>query len=161
MLSNDVLNSLNTQVAQEFKASNQYLRISILFFNKNLYGFATYYKAKSEEEREHALKLIDYISLRLNLPEIGTQFVEPVLFSTLSESLQYAYNLELETTAYINNAMKVAINAGDFATQDFLQWYVDEQTKEEFEANDNLIKIRMVESDNTGLLLLDKEFGAK
>jgi ferritin len=55
----------------------------------------------------------------------------------------------------------LAIDAKDYATNNFLQWFVNEQVEEESTALKILERIKMIEDSKGGLLYLDKELAKR
>jgi ferritin len=53
------------------------------------------------------------------------------------------------------------LKARDHATNNFLQWFVDEQVEEEASALEVMNKIKLVGSDGSGLLILDQELSKR
>ena len=57
--------------------------------------------------------------------------------------------------------MKIAIEENDFATQNLLNWYIDEQVEEEKNSFELVEKIKFVGEDGYALYMLDKELGTR
>jgi ferritin len=60
-------------------------------------------------------------------------------------------------TASIDRIVKLARLEGDYATDSFLQWFVDEQVEEEELVDDLVQKLRLIGEFKPGLYLLDRE----
>ncbi len=72
-------------------------------------------------------------------------------------ALEYALHNEEKVTASINRLVQLAREEADYATDSFLQWFVDEQVEEEEVVNDAIDKLRLVGDSKPGLYLLDRE----
>jgi len=86
---------------------------------------------QSEEEREHAMKFVHYlleVDGDMVIPAIPEVFYQ---FKSVKEAFETALNWEKGVTKNINNLMDLAVEEKDYATQNFLAWYVDEQVEEE------------------------------
>ena len=57
--------------------------------------------------------------------------------------------------------MKLAQEEADTASDIFLQWFVTEQIEEEKNADTIVQKLAMIKDAPQGLLMLDKELGAR
>ena len=57
----------------------------------------------------------------------------------------------------INELVHVSLQEKDYATHNFLQWYVAEQIEEEAVARTILDKINMIGDDKGGLYLFDRD----
>ena len=155
--------ALNEQFNAELYASNFYLQLSnfceVYFYN----GFAAYLKNQSNEEREHALKFRDYI-LKYQAAPVISEIKQPD-FSiaeggfNLGAAFEAALALEKAVTASINNIMKLAMANTDYATHDFLSWFVTEQLNSEAEMTEIIAKLKLIGNDVGALLEYDEEMG--
>jgi ferritin len=163
MINNNVLQALNEQIIAELFASNLYLQVAAKFCHYGFHGFCDYMKKQADEERCHALKIYDYILQQDCMPIIDTiDSVSTMSISNLIEDIfEMIYIHEKKITTLINNATRIAISDGDFATISFLQWFVDEQVQEEKNAYLLMQKVGLIGDDMSGLLSFDSEIAAK
>ncbi len=130
IINKSVVELMNAQLISEFSASQQYIAIAIYFDAAGLPELAAFYYRQSEEERMHAMKFVHFML------ETGAHPVIPALpefkneFKSPSEAVEYALKQELKVTDEINVLMKAATGNNDFASAQFLQWFVDEQVEE-------------------------------
>ncbi len=159
MFPENVQEALNKQINLELRAYYAYLAMGAYFEELNLKGFARWVLDHAEEEMAHAMKIYHFILDRrsnvklLSLPEPAQHWDSPL--AALEAALQH----EQKVTASINNLVQLARQEGDYATDNFLQWFVAEQVEEEEVVDDLMQKVRMVSNDNTGLLILDQSLG--
>ena len=59
------------------------------------------------------------------------------------------------------NGVDLAIEEKDHATNNFLQWFVEEQVEEEENAMELVAKIKLADGDNRLIYELNKELGAR
>jgi len=64
-------------------------------------------------------------------------------------------------TAAINDLYAKAVAENDYATQAFLQWFINEQVEEEKTASDILEQVKTVGSSSQGLLMLDRHLASR
>jgi len=64
---------------------------------------------------------------------------------------------EVFVSESINNLVDITLNKKDYATHNFLQWYVSEQIEEEAQARTILDKINLIGNDKGGLYLFDND----
>jgi ferritin len=57
----------------------------------------------------------------------------------------------------INELVHITLGEKDYATHNFLQWYVAEQIEEEAQAKTILDKINLIGEDRGGLYLFDRD----
>lgn len=125
-----VVDAMNAQIQSEFGASAQYIAIAIYFDEEGLPDLASFFYRQSEEERFHAMKFVHF------LLETGAKPLIPGLpdmvneFDSASAAVEFALQQEIKVTNQINNIMAIAREENDFASQNFLQWFVEEQVEE-------------------------------
>jgi ferritin len=158
MLSEKMKKGLNAQVALEAQSSQTYLAMaSWAEIQPGLDGVTAFFYRHSEEERMHMLKLIAYINERG-----GFAVVPPLEQPVLTyPSLKHAFNSlmqhEMTVSASINDLVDIAQAEKDFATFNFLQWYVAEQIEEEQLARKLNDKLELIADDKSGLYLFDRD----
>jgi ferritin len=156
-----ILKALNQQLNLELSSSYEYLGISAFFESANLSGFATWMRIQSQEETTHASKIFDYILQTGGKVELEQINAPSFVYKTPKDVFELTYKHEQKVTASINNLVGLAIDAKDYATNNFLQWFVNEQVEEESTALKILERIKMIEDSKGGLLYLDKELAKR
>lgn len=157
MVSESLQEALNKQLNLELRAHYAYLALSAYFENIGLKGFAGWVYHHAEEEMVHAMKIYHYLHSRRErvklfaIPEPTESWDSPL------SALEYALHHEEKVSASINRLVQLAREEGDYATDSFLQWFVDEQVEEEEVVNDVIDKLRLVGDGKPGLYLLDRE----
>jgi len=161
MLNEKIQKALNEQLNLELSSSYEYLAMSAFFETLNFSGFASWMKVQSTEESIHANKIYDYILMAGGKVELA-QINKPSLpYKTPKDAFEATYKHEQKVTASIHNLVGLAIELKDYATNNFLQWFVNEQVEEEANASKILERIKMIEDSKGGLLYLDKELGKR
>ncbi len=149
---------INNHLSCEFQASHTYLAMSIWLREKDLAGFSTYMQRKSQEEREHADRLIAYLvdcDAQVELPSVDA----PQRSWTSTQSLfDQVYEMEQAVTASINTIYSIAEKAGERSATAMLDWFVAEQLQEEAEARFVRKRLRLASDNSAALLLLDQQF---
>jgi len=157
MLSDLMLSALNAQITQEKFASATYCQMASWFAAQNLQGFCKYFQEQSKEELSHAQKFINYIWLQMGEVKLSDLSAPKQSWYNPIEVAKDALELEKNVTLLINDLMKFALSESDFATQSMLLWFIDEQVKSEFEANELLQKLIMIGDDKAALLAIDED----
>lgn len=101
------------QVQEELKASIQYLAMAAYFSRDsvNRMGFAKMFYEAASEEREHAIKLIEYLLMRGELVSNVSSLIKPKIFPTTTEwnsgvhALKDALKLEASVTEKIRDVI--------------------------------------------------------
>ena len=153
--------SLNEQVNAEFYSAYLYLSMAAYFKEENLDGFANWMTVQAQEERDHAMKLFDYIIRRgakvtlTSIDEPQTEWDSPLA------AFEHVLKHERYVTSLINNLVDLSIEQKDHATNNFLQWYVNEQVEEEENAMDNLGKLKLADGNPQVLYSLNEELATR
>ena len=158
MLSKSMQEALNKQVKLEAASSHAYLAMaSWSDIQPGLDNVAEYFFKQSEEEREHMLKLIRYINERGGYALVPSLEQPVVTFKSLKRMFEDFLKHEIEVSSSINELVDQALSEKDYATHNFLQWYVSEQIEEERSARVLNDKLEMIGEDKSGLYLFDRD----
>lgn len=161
MLSNKIESLLNDQVEHEFEAGNWYLAMSSWAEVNGFHGTASFFLEQSKEENFHAMKIFHYINDR-DGHALAPSIAQPDHdFDSIRHLFERGLELEQENTKKIDNLVEAAQEVKDNATQQFLQWYVDEQVEEEELFRTILDKLNILGDKGPGLYMLDQELGQR
>jgi len=156
MINSKMLEALNSQINAELWSAYLYLSMSADFENKGYEGFAHWFRMQYKEETEHALKFFDYINDRGGTVRLHTIKEVPQTWATPLGAFEEVQAHEIKVTELIHNLMDLAVQEKDYATQNLLRWYIDEQVEEEKNVQTILDKLKRV-GDGGGLVYIDKE----
>jgi ferritin len=158
MVSKKIADALNKQILMEAQSSQAYLAMaSWAEIQPGLDGVTQFFYKHSDEERMHMLKLIHFVNERGGFAVIP-ELKQPVLtFVSLKRAFEELLKHELAVSASINKLVDLALAEKDYATHNFLQWYVMEQMEEEKLARDCNDKLEMIGEDKSGLYLFDRD----
>ncbi|NKI25407.1 ferritin [Arenibacter sp. 6A1] len=157
MLSKKLEKALNDQVRIEAASSQVYLSMASWAEGKGLEGIANFMYAQSDEERMHMLKLIKFINERGGNANISELKAPKNDFGTFQKMFNELLEHEIFVSDSINELVHVTLEEKDYATHNFLQWYVAEQIEEEALARNILDKINLIGNDKGGLYLFDRD----
>ncbi len=157
MLTNNMESALNRQIRVEAESSQVYLSMACWAEVKGLEGIAQFMYKHSDEERMHMLKLIKYVNERGGHAHITELSAPETEFGTFQKMFQKLYDHEIFVSKSINELVHVSLEEKDYATHNFLQWYVAEQIEEEALARTILDKINLIGNDKGGLYLFDRD----
>ncbi len=157
MLTADMTAKLNDQLNLEFYSANLYLQMSAWAADKGFEVSAAFLREHSVEEMQHMQRLFNYLSDTGAMPVLGSIAAPPVIFNSLNEVLEQAYEHEQLITAKINELAHAAMTTQDYSTFNFLQWYVAEQHEEEKLFKSVLDKLALVGTSGKGLFFVDKD----
>ncbi|PQJ74688.1 ferritin [Polaribacter gangjinensis] len=157
MLSPVIEEALNNQITVEAQSSQIYLAMASWAEVLGFEGVAQFMYAHSDEERMHMLKLVKFINERGGHAKISALEAPPTQFGSFKEMFQELFNHEVKVSACINDLVDICLTEKDYATHNFLQWYVSEQIEEEALARNILDKIKLIGDDKGGFYLFDND----
>jgi len=152
---------LNAQVEMEGNASQGYLAMACWCADNNLEGSAAFFFKQAEEEREHMLKFVEYIDEVGGKVNIGAVAKPENNFKSIKDAVEKAYKQEQAVTKAIHKIVEAATDAKDYATNSFLQWFIDEQVEEENLFRSILDKIELIGLEGRGLFMIDEYLSGK
>ena len=161
MLKKEVIKLLNEQINKEFYSAYLYLSMSFYYSDKNLNGFANWFKVQAQEERDHAMLFAEYLmnnSVKVELTEIKTPTAD---FEDFPVPLKAAFEHEQYVTESIHNIYAEAFAVKDFRTMQFLDWFIKEQNEEEKNADELVQKYELFGKDSKGLYMMDQEMAGR
>ena len=157
MVSDIIEKALNEQIRIEAESSQIYLAMASWAENQGFEGVASFMYAHSDEERMHMLKLVKFVNERGGHAQVSALVKPPVSFGSFKEMFQTLFDHEVMVSQKINDLVGITLDQRDYATHNFLQWYVAEQIEEEALARNILDKISLIGDDKGGLYLFDND----
>lgn len=150
--------ALNEQVKIEAQSSQVYLAMaSWAEIQPGIDNVTQFFYRHSDEERMHMLKLIHFINERGGFAVIPA-LTQPVLtYPSLTHAFKALLDHEIYVSESINKIVGIALEEKDYATHNFLQWYVAEQIEEEALARACNDKLELIGDEKSGLYLFDKD----
>jgi len=161
MLSDKMLEALNEQINRELYSEYLYLSMAAWFEDQGLPGFANWMKVQTQEEHFHAMKIFDYVNEVNGKVALKPIAGPPVDFESALAIFEASLEHERFITASINERVKLAMEEADFATSNFLQWYVAEQVEEESNVGAVVDKLRLAAGSGNALLMLDQQMATR
>ncbi|EJP6471320.1 ferritin [Clostridium sporogenes] len=161
MLSEKLLNALNSQINFEFYSSYIYLSMASYAESEDLSGFANFFKVQAQEEIFHAMKFYDYVNQmggRVILEKIDQPKVE---YKNILECFEDGFNHEKIVTSRVYNLTDIATEEKEHATISLLKWFIDEQVEEENNFNTIIRKLKRANSNPAVLYMLDDELSTR
>jgi len=161
MLKKSIEEALNKQLNAELYSAYLYLAMSAYCETIPMKGFAKWLKIQSEEEKAHGMKFFDYIIEAGGTVKLARIDAPKAEWKSVGEVFEQVYEHEKKVTGMINGIMDLAVKEKDYATQNFLAWFVKEQVEEEANASEILAQIRMLKDVVGHMFWLDHELGKR
>ena len=141
------VDQLNVQIGNELAAHNQYLACAIHYDALTMPRMAAFFYGQALEERGHAMMMVQYLldtDAEVVIP--GVEAPEPT-FRDVIAPVQLALEQERRVTEQINTLVRVAREESDFASEQFMQWFIKEQVEEVATMNDLLAVVTRAKDD--------------
>ena len=156
-----VFAAINEQINSEFKASYTYLAMAAYCESQKFLGAANWLRMQSEEERQHGLKLFDFVLARDGVVALKSIEQPKANFDSLAAVFEQALEHEQKVTVQINALYELCFKEKAFAEMTELQWFLTEQVEEEKTAREIVAKFRFVKNDPAAMLDMDRELGSR
>ncbi len=149
--------ALNKQIELESYASSLYLAMASWCDSQGLEGGAKFMHRQSQEERDHMLRIFNYISEVDGYALVPAIKKPPSTFKSAKALFQQVYEHEQKVTKSINVLVALCYKENDYSTLNFLQWYVEEQREEEALMRGIMDRIKIIGDGPQKLYYIDKE----
>ncbi len=147
MISKKMTKALNEQIVHELYSSNAYIALAGYFDSLGLKAMSRRFFVQSDEEREHAMKFVNYL-MDVGAPvAVGAIPESKSSYASVEAGVSAALEQEERVTAQINDLMALAHEEKDYATASFLQWFIDEQVEEIATVTELLQLVRLAGPD--------------
>ena len=161
MLSTKLHNAINAQVNAELWSAYLYLAMSLDAESKGYKGVANWFYVQFQEEQAHARIFMNYLNSCDAKVELLPIAEVPSTWDTILDMFKQTLQHEKKVTSLIQNLMNIAKEDKDYASENRLIWFVDEQVEEEESARDMIFNFEAVEGNKYGMYMLDKELAAR
>lgn len=161
MIKPGLLKALNKQVNAEFYSSYLYLSMAAWFENENLPGIASWMKIQAKEEHGHGMLIFNYILERGSKAPLEAIQGPPVSYSSAEAIFKKVAEHEAHVTSLIYKLVELSRAEKDYATENFLQYFVKEQVEEEAQANLLYEQVKMIGASKGSLLMIDHRLGKR
>ena len=162
-LSKTICKALNSQMTKEAHAAQIYLAYGSWADANSYQGISNFLFRHANEERNHMMKFLEYI-----LERGGTVSVEAIPApgpnpTSVFDCFKKTFEQEVDNTEAIYKIVKLSFDEGDWATWNFMQWFVKEQTEEETLVMNMLDKIKIAggeKASGKSLYSLDRDLAS-
>ncbi len=159
-LSKTLTTALNLQMTKEAHASQIYLSYGAWAERQGFSGIANFLFRHSQEERNHMMKMLEYILKRGAEAVVTVIPAPPKNPENINTCFEKVFEHEVDNTKAVYKLVKMSFDEEDWATWNFMQWFVKEQIEEETLAMSLLDKVKIAGSkkeNNTALYSLDRD----
>lgn len=161
MLNSKIEKAFNEQINAETYSAYLYLSMAAWFDNQQLVGFAHWLKIQALEEMTHSLRFYNFVHDRGGKVAMKAIAAPPTGWKSPLDAVEAVLRHEIMVTGLINKLVALARKENDYASENFLQWFVKEQVEEEASAEEVIGKLKLVNQTEGGLFMLDKDMAAR
>jgi len=138
---------LNEQIGNEFAAHQQYVAIAVHYDAETLPQLARFFYRQALEERDHAMMMVQYLidaDADVVIPGVSAPQHD---FADIVAPVALALEQEKRVTEQINALAAAAREAGDYTSEQFMQWFIKEQVEEVATMSDLLRVVERSQDD--------------
>ena len=150
---------INDQITAELWSSQLYLQMAYFLKKQGWDGFAHWMKCHSDEEREHATRMADYLTDRGGQVRLQMVNLVPEGWGSVLEVFEHSLSQEKMVSKMIDKIVFHAVEEQDLATENFFRTFVDEQVEEEAIFRDIVDRIKI--AGEAGILIMDNQLGQR
>lgn len=121
---------LNVQIGNELAAHNQYLACAVHYDAHTMPRMAAFFYGQALEERAHAAMMIQYLLDTDSPVEIPAVPAPVNTFDDVVAPVALALDQEKRVTEQVNGLLRIAREEHDYASEQFMQWFIKEQVEE-------------------------------
>lgn len=156
-----IIDALNSQLQKEFYSQYLYIAMEAYCSDQNLDGFANFFHVQAQEEQSHAYKIFNFIGRIGGSVELEALAKPKNDFESPLEVFELSLTHEKGITKSIHNLMDIALEEKNHTTTAFLQWFITEQAEEEESVEKTVKKLRLMNNNPAGLLMIDQELSQR
>jgi len=161
MISKKSAAAVNAQINREFFSAFLYLAMANDAMSKGFKGAANWFTQQFKEEQGHALRFAKYLEDQGAKVELGAMDAPKTQWPGLLAMFKDALAHEKKVTAWINELAEIAVAEKDFAMQNMLVWFINEQVEEEANCNDAIWMLEMCGNSKGSLFMADHRLGKR
>src|SRR5690349_21383259 len=128
-LSATIAAALNGQMMKEAQASQIYLSYGAWASAQGYEGVSNFLFRHAQEERNHMMKVLEYILKRgaeVQITELQAPGENPM---SINQCFEKVFEHEVDNTNAVYRIVKMSLEEEDWATWNFMQWFVKEQVE--------------------------------
>ena len=154
------VDQLNAQIGNEFAAHQQYVACATYYDALTMPRMASFFYRQALEERDHAMMMVRYLldsDARVEIPGVEAP---RTTFADITEPIRLALEQEKRVSDQINALTAVAREEHDYASDQFMQWFIKEQVEEVATMTDVLTVVTRARNDVEAIEdYVDREHG--
>lgn len=160
-LNKKLLTAFNEQIQKEYASSYIYTDMEFYFKNLSLKGFERFFNAQALEERQHAEQFVNFVFDMEGEVELKEIEKPEGNYKSILDVFEKALAHEKFVTKSITDILELAIKEGNFAAENFLRRFIDEQVEEEATFQEIVDTIKFLQDDKAALFSYSQSLGQR
>ena len=156
-----IAQAMNEQVVFDFNAASLYLAMSLEMEKQKYSGFAKWLNLQYQEEMTHAGKFVKYLQDRDEVVTLGDIKAQAVTFDSPLACAKAVQAHEELITSKIHALYALALEEKDYASSEFLSFFVKEQVEEEANARDLVDQFTFAGDNKPAQMFVDAKLGGR
>ena len=159
LISPAIEKQLQELVKIELTASHIYHYLSMWCDTKGYFGAQKWYLKQTEEEHEHAQKVMNYLTDREACAVMPVVPAVESSYENIRQVLERTLQEELKVEKAWQTFAAACLKEGDLTSFTFAQWYLNEQIQEVATVNDFLAELCMMGDTGIAYKFIDETMG--
>lgn len=160
-LSEKLLNELNKQVTLELESSYIYYGMKTYFSNLGIPGATHWFDLQYKEEIRHAEDFIAFIEEMDGKVVLGELKKPSTEYKSILDVFETGLEHEKLISKSISDILEIAIEEKNYAAENFLRTYIDEQLEEEDNFRSQIDLIKLAGDDKAAFFKVDSILGGR
>ena len=156
-MDSELLSAFQQHLNMERHAHASYFASAIWFAERELRGFARYFRAESQSEHDHAAQFGEYLIARGQTVELHPLEAPLQTWATAEEIMKTSFLMEADITTSLHQLYALAERASDVRTTVFLDPMIEKQIQAENEFAHLLGRVRFADNQPSAILIIDNE----
>ena len=156
-MNSDLLTAFQLHLNMERQAHTVYFAAALWCAERELRGFAQFFRNESLSELQHSAKFADFLIARGQTVELHDLPAPQQQWSIPVDLMATSFQMEVDVTTSLQQLYAFAERSSDTRTTVFLDPMIEKQTQSEHEFAHLLGRVRFADNQASALLLIDNE----
>lgn len=161
MISQKMTDRINLQINRELYSAYLYLALAAKMTEQGYAGIGNWLTVQYHEEMFHAMKFVKYLAEQNVVVKYEAVAAPEIKGVAVKDVFKQVYAHEQSVTASIREMVELARAEKDYATENLLDWYIDEQVEEEKNDTEILQLVDLIGGTAHGLFMINIELGKR
>ena len=156
-MNSDLLTAFQLHLNMERQAHTVYFAAALWCAERELRGFAKFFRNESLSELQHSAKFADFLIARGQTVELHDLPAPQQQWTMPADLMATSFQMEVDVTTSLQQLYAFAERSSDTRTTVFLDPMIEKQTQSEHEFAHLLGRVRFADNQASALLLIDNE----